>query len=138
MAASSSPKKASSALAGAQLLLRRVKLGGCQFLGSSFVRYYSLLNLLIITSDAINLPGTNDAIVQRVDYVKDVATAKAHFPFVRMLVMEMRSTIEPGINGYLQTYFRNLAQMRCLLYVEGVALPRSYNLLVLLSAMLNN
>lgn len=94
MAAPSPPEEASSALAGAHLLLRRVELGGSQLLGACFVRYYTFLDLLVVPTDAVHLPGTYDAVVQRVNDVENVSATKTHFSLVWLLVMEVRPEIE--------------------------------------------
>lgn len=92
MAVSSSSEEAASALAGTHLLLRCVELRGCEFLGSRLVRYYALLNLLVIPSDSENLPRSHDAVVKSVYHVENVPAAKTHLAFLRLLVVEVSST----------------------------------------------
>lgn len=90
MTAPPPPEEAAPALAGAQLLLRRVELGRGQLLGPRFVRYYALLDLLVVPADAVDLPGADHAVVQRVDHVEGVAAAEAHLALLRLLVVEVR------------------------------------------------
>lgn len=91
MAVSSSPEEATSALACTHLLLRRVELRGCEFLGSRLVGYNALLNLLVITSDSKNLPGSHDPVVKSVNHVENVPAAKTHLALLRLLVVEVSS-----------------------------------------------
>lgn len=90
MASPSSSEETSPALVGAQFLFRCIELGRCQFLRARLVRYYALLDLLVVSADAKNLPGAHHAVVQGVDDMKHVATSKTHFPLLGLLVMEMR------------------------------------------------
>lgn len=91
MTVSSSPEEATSAFAGAHLFLRRVELRGCKFLSSGLIRYDTFLHLLIVSSDSENLPGSYDAVVKSVHHVKDVAAAKTHLTFLRLLIVKMSS-----------------------------------------------
>lgn len=91
MTVSSSPEEAASALAGAHLFLRRVKLRGCELLRPGLVRYDAFLYLLIISSNSENLPGPHDAVVKSVHHVKNVAATKTHLSLLRLLIVKVGS-----------------------------------------------
>lgn len=91
MTVSSSPEEAASTLAGTHLFLRRVELRGCKLLSPGLIRYDTFLYLLIVSTNSENLPGSYDAIVKSVYYVKNVATAKTHLSFLRLFIMKVSS-----------------------------------------------
>lgn len=91
MTISSSPEEATSAFAGAHLFLRRIELRGCELLSPGLVRYDAFLYLLIVSSNSKNLPGSYDAVVKSVHHVEDVAAAKTHLTFLRLLIVKMSS-----------------------------------------------
>lgn len=91
MTVSSSPEEATSALAGTHLFLRRVELRGCKLLSPGLIGNNALLYLLIISSNSENLPRSYDAIMKSVHHVKDVAAAKTHLTFLRLLVVKVSS-----------------------------------------------
>jgi len=89
---SSSPEEATSALAGTHFFLRRVELRGCKLLSPSLIRYNAFLYLLIVSSNSENLPRSYNAIVKCVHHMEDVAAAKTHLSFLRLLIVKMSST----------------------------------------------
>lgn len=89
MAISSSSEKATSAFASTHLLLRSVKLRGCEFFSASLVRYNALLYLLVVSSNSKNLPRSYDTVVKSIHHMEDISAAKTHFTFLWLLVMKM-------------------------------------------------
>lgn len=96
---SSSSEKATSALTGAHLLLRRVELRGREFLSPGLVGYNALLHLLIVSSDPEDLPRSYNTVVKSVHYVENVPAAKTHLAFLRLFVVEV------GPIHFIKLYF---------------------------------
>ena len=134
MAASSPPEEAPPAFVGAQLFFSRVELCRGKLLGPGLVRYDALLHLLIISSNAVDLPRTHDAVVQGVKHMEDVPASEAHLAFLRMLVVK----VGPERKHLLDLSASGCSSAAYSLDVEGVALARGDDLLVLLAAVLDD
>lgn len=105
MTVSSSSEEATSALAGAHLFLRRVELRGRKLFSPGLIRYDAFLYLLIISSNSENLPRSYDAIVKSVYHVKNVAAAKTHLSFLRLLIMKVSSAyLKKNISSAVITF----------------------------------
>lgn len=91
VAAPSPPEETTSAFASAKFFFCSVKLGGSQFLGTSFIRYNSLLNFLVVSTNAKYLPRANNPVMKGVNNVEYVSGTETHLPFFRLFVMEVSS-----------------------------------------------
>lgn len=89
MVVSPSPEEAASALRRIEFLFAGTQLGSRQLVGFWFVGDYALLHLLVVSAYPVHLPRANHPIVKGVDHVKNVSFAKAHFPLLGLLVVEV-------------------------------------------------
>lgn len=91
VAVPSSSEEATSALAGAHLLLGRVELRGGEFFGPGFIWNNTLLHFLIVPPDSKDLPRAYDTVVKGVHHMENVPAAETHLALLRLLIMEMSS-----------------------------------------------
>ena len=77
---------------GTLFLFRLIKLFGCQFFSSSFIRYDTPMNFVILVSriDSQGLPRSNDAIMQCIHDMKNFGFSERHFArHFRLIIIEV-------------------------------------------------